>query len=132
MTNTPNQIYRYSFSIIVIIICTIVFTSTIFVLYTKKGWIHRSCDLSRSQNSSKTNQRARQNSRSGSANSQVIMFKKIVCRCMLYPAGNVIKTRMVVYDLWLVVTYAEHFSSPYFIQHMGIHLLRFGRGTEQL
>lgn len=35
-------------------------------------------------------------------------------------------------NLWLVVTYAKHFSSPYFIQHMGIHLLHVGHGTEQL
>ncbi|KAI8579372.1 hypothetical protein K450DRAFT_242941 [Umbelopsis ramanniana AG] len=79
-SDTPNC------CIFVIVISSIVFTSTIIVLYSKKGWVHQGCDLRRPNNSWKPNQRPTQGSPSGSSNDQVILFKKVVFRCLLYPA----------------------------------------------
>ncbi|KAH8548587.1 hypothetical protein BGW37DRAFT_168742 [Umbelopsis sp. PMI_123] len=81
-----SSIYRYIFSIVIIVLSTIIFTSTLIVLYSKKEWIQQSCDLTRRRYSSKYFQNPKKNFYCGNKKNQVTMFRKVAMRCMLYPA----------------------------------------------
>ncbi|GAB5593101.1 hypothetical protein Unana1_08001 [Umbelopsis nana] len=80
-----STLYRYMFSIAVLAICVFAFASTLIVLFSKKSWIQRSCDLTR-RNSIKNNPRDGYNAHGGGSCNQAAMYKKVAMRCMVYPA----------------------------------------------